>query len=144
MEIGIITFHCSYNYGSAIQAFALQEYLASQGHSVEIIDFRSRDFEAYSIFTVTSIKSLFSSAFFLKKNICKKRAFESFQKRYMNLSPVFREGELRSLHDYASKYDAVICGGDQIWNVDATRGVVEEFFLSFVDEGKIKISYARA
>ena len=27
MKIGIITFHCSYNYGSALQAYALQEYL---------------------------------------------------------------------------------------------------------------------
>lgn len=29
--IGIITFHCQYNYGSALQALALQETLKSLG-----------------------------------------------------------------------------------------------------------------
>ena len=42
MKTGIITFHAAMNYGSALQAFALQEYLTARGHSVEIIDFRSQ------------------------------------------------------------------------------------------------------
>ena len=41
MKIGIITFHASHNYGSMLQAWALQTYLAKQGHEVEIINYRS-------------------------------------------------------------------------------------------------------
>ena len=41
MKIGIITFHAAMNYGSVLQAFALQEYLRSRGNDVRIIDFRS-------------------------------------------------------------------------------------------------------
>ena len=32
MKIGIITFHAAMNYGSVLQAFALQEYLRSRGN----------------------------------------------------------------------------------------------------------------
>lgn len=31
-NIGIITFHCSYNYGSVLQAYALQKYLINSGY----------------------------------------------------------------------------------------------------------------
>ena len=41
MKIGVITFHAALNYGSALQAYALQEYLSARGHDVSIIDFRS-------------------------------------------------------------------------------------------------------
>lgn len=41
MRIGIITFHASHNYGSMLQAWALQTYLEKQGHQVEIVNYRS-------------------------------------------------------------------------------------------------------
>ena len=37
MKIGIFTFHDEYNYGSALQAFALQSYLKSLGHEVRVL-----------------------------------------------------------------------------------------------------------
>ena len=39
MKIGIITMHRVINYGSALQAFALQYELEKLGHEVEIIDY---------------------------------------------------------------------------------------------------------
>lgn len=39
MKIGILTFHWSDNYGAVLQCYALQEYLKSQGHEVEIINY---------------------------------------------------------------------------------------------------------
>ena len=39
MEICTITCHRVYNYGASLQAFALQYYLESLGHKVEIIDY---------------------------------------------------------------------------------------------------------
>ena len=37
--IGIITFHCQYNFGSALQAYALQTTLEKLGHSNILINF---------------------------------------------------------------------------------------------------------
>ena len=40
MKYGIITFHNTLNCGASLQAYALQTYLESMGHSVEIIDYK--------------------------------------------------------------------------------------------------------
>lgn len=42
MKIGIITFHASFNYGSMLQAWALQTFLEKQGHEVKIINYRQK------------------------------------------------------------------------------------------------------
>ena len=40
MKIGILTFHCAYNYGAMLQCYALQEYLSDCGIDVSVIDYR--------------------------------------------------------------------------------------------------------
>ena len=62
MKIGIITFHAAMNYGSVLQAFALQEYLRSRGNDVRIIDFRSAARYLLAAFTMPSV---LSAAFFV-------------------------------------------------------------------------------
>ena len=39
-KVGIITFHAAYNYGSMLQAYALQQVILSMGYDCEIINFR--------------------------------------------------------------------------------------------------------
>lgn len=41
-KVGIITFHAPHNYGSMLQAYALQHIIKSLGYDCEIINFRSR------------------------------------------------------------------------------------------------------
>lgn len=41
MKTGILTFHASHNYGSMLQAYALQQTVLSLGHECEIINFRT-------------------------------------------------------------------------------------------------------
>lgn len=53
MKIGTITFHCAYNFGSALQTYALRKYLTDLGHDVHVIDYRSEDFRNYWIFRNT-------------------------------------------------------------------------------------------
>lgn len=64
MRIGTITFHCAYNFGSALQAYALKEYLTNLGHDVHIIDYRSDDFRQYRIFRRYGFKSTIADLFF--------------------------------------------------------------------------------
>jgi hypothetical protein len=53
MKIGILTFHCAHNYGAVLQAYALQEFLLSEGHKVYMIDYRP-DYltEQYRVFSL--------------------------------------------------------------------------------------------
>ena len=45
MKIGIFTFHWATNYGAILQAYALQEYLKSQGNEVEIINYKPKKYD---------------------------------------------------------------------------------------------------
>ena len=50
-RIGIITFHAAYNYGSALQATALQMFLEKNGYQVDILNFYDQlDMRQYKLF----------------------------------------------------------------------------------------------
>ncbi len=146
MNIAIITFHCSYNYGSALQAYALQTYLEKQGHKVQIIDYiLSDDFKQYKLIRpdryLKKPKFLFADIYFLPKTLKRKRNFEEFQKSYLKLTDkkYYDNDDMSELN---SRFDAFICGSDQIWNTGCTKYIIEPYFLSFVSDERLKISYA--
>lgn len=48
--IGIISFHCQYNYGSALQAWALQTKLGQLGHKSKVLNYYyEKDMKAYDV-----------------------------------------------------------------------------------------------
>ncbi|MEK0226390.1 polysaccharide pyruvyl transferase family protein [Bifidobacterium mongoliense] len=144
MKIGIVTFHCAYNYGSVLQTWALKSYLEQHGHEVYVIDYRSRNFNQYRLLRFHNVKNLISDIAFLPRNIQRKSNFSDFQSKYLNLTDQRYEGKSAEadLRRDSSTFDAIICGSDQIWNLDATYGIVGPFFLSFADSGVRKIAYA--
>ena len=51
MKIGLITYHSAYNFGSVLQAYAMQEYLKSEIGNCEIINYRTKEQRrVYAIF----------------------------------------------------------------------------------------------
>ena len=145
-NVGIITFHCSYNYGSALQAYALQTFIESLGFNVKIIDFvMKKDFEQYKLFRTSlyrrQIKSLGADVIFFPYHLKRKISFETFVRRKMHLTEkrYFLCKELTELNDV---FDVFICGSDQIWNIDCTHGIEPAYFLAFANESKKKIAYA--
>lgn len=144
MRIGIVTFHCAYNYGSVIQAYALKEYLKQHGHDAHVIDYRSRNFDQYKLLRTYNAKVLLSDVVFFRRNLKRKRNFEEFQRRYLDLTANRYEepGAEAALRRDAGDFDAVICGSDQIWNLDCTCGPVGPFFLDFAAPGCRRIAYA--
>lgn len=147
MKIGIITFHASFNYGSMLQAWALQTYLKELGHQVEIVNYRSaiqrkiyyRPFEwdnRYSM--LSSLKRLL----FYPASICplkrKWERFDDFLNTQLNITEEYRSEQ--ALGDAHLDYDLLICGSDQIWGTapDATTA----YYGNFADGKTRKISYA--
>lgn len=142
-KLGIVTFHCSYNFGSALQAFALCEYLRKQNYDTEIIDFRSRDFEKYKLFKYKLYskypQALITDILRLKRNFKRRRNYLNFWNNYFKMSSQ-KYTEKTSLKELNEIYDAFLCGSDQIWNPNCTNGVIGTYFLDFAD--KLKIAYA--
>ena len=140
-----ITFHCSYNYGSALQAYALQRFLEDNGIENEIIDYRSKDFDQYRLIpnsvSKKCAKQFLRTLCFFPQYMKRKSSFQSFLHNTLKCTNrVYRDW--KDLKELGEKYDAYICGSDQIWNMDCTKGVNPAFFLEFVSEGRKKIAYA--
>lgn len=145
MKIGILTFHASHNYGSMLQAYALQQTVMSLGHDCEIINFRTeRQRSFYRPFFVNGgMRSKIKAILYPKiahDDIRKHRFFENFLRENLKLSEreYHTEGQLREAN---LPYDAIIAGSDQIWNTscfDFDRA----YFLSFASSGVRKIAYA--
>lgn len=126
MRIGIITFHASHNYGSMLQAWALQTYMQEFGHHVEIVNFRSKIQKiiyhkplsfARTDVALASLKRLLLFPSSIKSLYKKWHLFEEFLHHELNLSKEYESYSdlVRETHNY----DLLICGSDQIWNTNA-------------------------
>ena len=146
MKIGIITFHASHNYGSMLQAWALQTYLEQLGHEVEIVNYRSKIQRAIyhkpiSIsrgdVALASFKRLLLFPQSIKPLYKKWHLFESFLANELKTTEEYHTtDELSSLNNC---FDLLICGSDQIWNTEAPDGGEAYYGNWFKGD---KISYA--
>ncbi len=140
-KVGIITFHASYNCGSMLQAYALQKFLQKNGYEPEMIDFSSEgQRRLYSIYAKRkTLKNLVrNSIFFMhKKRIVNNFSrYENFKQTHFNLT----EYNTAVGDEIIDRYDAVIAGADQIWNVTISD-YDDAYFLNWVKNAK-RIAYA--
>ncbi len=152
MKIKTITCHDVYNVGASLQAYALQKYLTSLGHEVEIIDYRPEYLQRHYRLNVVSnqkydkpfIRELYIIAKLPKRIAAlgkkKRKEFIDFKAEYYHIT----RRSYKSCDDLKNcdlKADAYIAGSDQIWNPIFENGRDPSFYLDFVNSGK-KISYA--
>lgn len=148
MKIAILTWLHNENYGSILQAYALQQALRDSGYETENID--------YAPTSVEKIKNLLvnrnSPKLFLEKwnaysakkasgspEQLQQRAekFDTFRRKYINLTTRFVSPD--QLRETSGKYDAYICGSDQIWSPVLLNPA---FYLDFLDASDRRIGYA--
>lgn len=144
MEIGIVTFHASYNCGSILQAMALKQILEKKGHKVEIINFSSEGQQKlYSVFyKKLTLKNIIKNFLCIrgyskiKKHYCQYK--EYITHAFLLKGDYFHSSnEIKKAHH---QYDMLIAGGDQIWNVNCDD-FSTVYFLDF-DDNTYKISYS--
>ena len=141
MRVGIITFHCSYNFGSALQSFAMQAAVQRLGYAASLIDYRSKDFEQYRLVQFKHPKSFIRFCTRPASYLKRRNAFHSFWKRFFNLTNKYNDKTIYRMDELASEFDCFVCGSDQIWNLDCTNGIVKPFFLSFAGDRR-RVAYA--
>ena len=145
MKVGIITLHASENFGSVIQALALQSYLRELGHETCVINYiYTNDYKQYRLFNIVSgyvLKSFVNNVLYLSRKVRRKKSFNKFIKQYICLTRkrFYDQDDLSELND---EFDAFICGSDQIWNPNCLKRIVPVYFLDFVRSDKKKIAYA--
>ena len=111
-----MTFLHNENYGSILQAWALQETLRELGFDAQHIDYAPSKAEKLR-------NLLFSgnSPRLILEGMCKRSAtgqmrggFDEFRAAHIRLSSPCRDRA--ALKRQAEKYDALVCGSDQIWS----------------------------
>lgn len=150
MKIGIISVNNAHNFGTVMQALGLKAYLESQGHEVQIINYRNPNIEkSYRpgrILPGTSTKSKCKYLIKWLKEAYKKpylplrrRRFENFFKVHFNLTQSC--DSIKQLRNAKFQFDVVFVGSDQIWNSTITKGLDPAFFGDFVGKNTIIASY---
>lgn len=151
MKIAIMTWQY-FNYGTLLQAFALQNILEKQGHEVQIINYETqkkdvvilnkynlrRQIKRISTFVQKKYSSLQlkkNSADYWKKIEKRQQMYETFIQSELHMTERLNKTELPKVVKW---FDVFIVGSDQVWS---PKYLDKSFFLDFV-KGKKKISYA--
>lgn len=136
MTTATITYHWMPNYGAVLQTYALQQFLYQNKIENEVIDyvpFRIK-WRTYIGYCIRREKDKLSRISQTKKFV--KMEIKTTNKRYR------KHRDLCNLDD---KYEAYICGSDQIWCEwfikNAEKGHALSYYLDFIKEKK-KIAYA--
>lgn len=143
MNTAILTFQESSNYGALLQAYAMQTALLKLGTSCEIINYHSKYKEEQYSAKFSSRRSTAANLnIFLSGGLTKRvnRSAAEFKAEYLNITKtVFNNSH--SLKEYSSRWDRVICGSDQVWNINSI-GYDGVFFLDFLDDPVKMLPYA--
>ncbi len=132
MKVGILTMHKVINYGSALQAYALQRFLRDNGFENEIIDY---------LFSPRpqSVKDWIR--YIVKCDFIKDIKFRRFWKKNYILSQKTIRKKCE-LSEKSCKYDIYLTGSDQVWNPNH-QGDEQTFMFDFIKSPDKKIfSYA--
>lgn len=127
VKIGILTHPVRCNYGGALQAYALQQFLQGRGYDVVIIDCHRK----------ASVMSQLHHM--IERNIFH-RHFTRFAMR--NMRRTHRVVSDVQLQGAVADCDAVIVGSDQVWRLSMVRGMERHYFLDFAPQGARRIAYA--
>lgn len=147
LKIGIMTWLHNGNYGTVLQAYALQHYLRSEGYDVQNIDFSPTVVEKVkNLIKSKNSFTLFSEKFEAmltrkkadqdKLRIKEDKFNEFLSSKFMLTKPFYKADDLSELK---GKYDAYICGSDQIWSPTLLNPA---YYFNYLSKNDTKIAYA--
>ncbi len=143
--IGIITFLHNDNFGSALQAYALQRTVRELGYECFHLDYQPDRAEKIRNLLASGNNPKLILEGIRKREVKadqsgarhKSEAIPAFYQRRMRLSPPCRNR--RELREAGRNCDLLLCGSDQIWN---PVWLNPAYFLTFADNDIPKAAYA--
>lgn len=144
-KVGIISIHYGVNFGSALQAIALSQYLKQnfEFERVDVINYIPKRFKR-----INRLKNIsgYGAKYFMHGLIRMSR-FEKTNKKYISYlkentsvsKPIY---SMEKAKTEFGDYDYLIAGSDQIWNSEYNQGIDAMYYLGFASENTTKIAYA--
>ena len=140
-KIGILTFYHTTNYGALLQMYALYHKIVEKGCNIDIIRYTCDAVERrenLSLLKSKNPKQFLRTLLLKMPNSIKQKNFRKFEENKFVFSEQIYTAE--ALAQLSKKYDSVIVGSDQVWNLKLT-GNDMGFFLMGVS-GIKKYAYA--
>lgn len=142
-KAGILTYHSAHNYGAVLQAYALQEAIKESGFDAEFVHFHSlrrerKNRRKVKIRRLRDLPKLANKLIFGRKLTQRFNSFEEFIGKKLLISKRYETPE--SLKVSPPEVDVLVCGSDQIWNLE--QGGSPVFFLEFKSAETPSFSYA--
>lgn len=144
MKVGILTFPNSTSYGAALQMYALYKTVEHMGNETEVINYFNPYMKSQQHIEklqkhrgwkrVLRVRGKQALHF---RQYMGFRKFEGSLKKYPK-TPI---SDRNSLPQIGERYNAVICGSDQVWNPDITDYDLT-YFLDFCGSETRRVSYA--
>ena len=148
MKVALLSFHNAFNYGAALQAYALQSTVEDMGVECEYIDYvntrRKAAYHMPSQFAaaltekkyIRALRVLLGTPFIVHRG----RMFRKFYAAHLHTTEKTYHSS-QEASELNNRYDKFIVGSDQVWNYD-NNGADWAYLLDFVTEDKKKISYS--
>lgn len=138
-KIGLVTFYASNNYGTCLQAFAIQKKIQLLGYDCKIIikDHHSNDAKISFIKRLITLCNKFGilgiiHRFKAKNKIqTKNKDFATFRDNYLSFAQYKND---------VNQFDCFVCGSDMMWSSEFFDQI-DFYGLSFVKPSR-KIAYA--
>lgn len=156
MKIGIITLPLNSNYGGVLQAYALQTVLKRMGHDVLEVELKKNLRWQYP--PLWKMPLSFGKRFLFKYIVRRKNQkilLERYERKIYPLlvhdilefiSKYIKQFKVDKLIDCKGKFDAFVCGSDQIWRYKyypLFEGDIANVYLKFLGDDSCKrIAYA--
>lgn len=149
-KVAIITRHAIANYGSLLQAIALQNMIEKLGYTAEIIDFiRNDESMINKVITDAKMKKNWNKNIFTRFLYCMIRMpvniygeirFKQYREKFLNLTKRYTSRD--DLIKNKPLADVYMTGSDQVWGPILNGKYESSYFLDFCDEEDKRVSYA--
>ena len=148
-KVAIISRHAVSNYGSFYQALALEKAILNLGYDACTINYININEKSYRLCNIDISESRWN------KNIIKKMIFylinvpnrtiefskfEKFRKKALNLTEEFNS--IEEIDKNKINADIYCTGSDQVWNETIYNKLDKSYFLDFLDDSDLRMSYA--
>lgn len=146
MNVAIITIHRIYNYGSALQAFATQEFLKKNKIDSVIIDYRyptaenkKKMYQSMSFLGALKLRLHFIKESLIPNIWRQRKKFRVFWKEYYSVTKPYKDYE--GLTKETWNHDCYIVGSDQVWNTSTVQGD-PAFLLAFLPDNLKRFAFS--
>lgn len=136
-KVAVVTWFDNPNYGSVLQAYALQKVLQLMGYDSEFVDCApDRHNISHKLFRLAKDVAILT---FRPRTYRSRKTIYTFAKNNLHVSVPYQTFA-QLTQEAEQRYMAAICGSDQIWSNNA-GWVNPLYYLTFIDQNK-RIAYA--